>query len=211
MALRSITDTVHTLYDGVHGCIVTDGIVSAIEVVVDGTRQTDAADVKLACEVHRTGERTVTTDYYQSIDFLFLDILESLLSALCCHEFLRTCSLQHRTAGTDDTAHVLCGESLDLVVDQSIVTTIDTLHGESVVDSRTGHRTDRCVHTRSIASRSQNTYSLNLCHNYIYLIILYIIDTLIKKYAFLLVSGCVLHPLFSSLELSESLSLSDSS
>lgn len=112
MALRSITDTVHALYDGIHRSIVTDGVVSAIEVIVDSTRQTDAADIKLTCEVHSTGERTVTTDYHQRIYFLFLDILESLLSALCCHEFLRTCSLQHRTAGTDDTAHVLCGEVL---------------------------------------------------------------------------------------------------
>ena len=167
MALCCITDTVHALYDGVHGCIISDGIVCAIEVVVDGTRQTDAADIKLSCEVHRTSERTVTTNYYQSIDFLFLDILESLLSALLCHEFLRTGCLQHGTTGTDDTAHVLSGKGLDLVVNQAVVATIDTLHVETVVDSRTGYRTDSCVHTWSITSGCQNTYSLNLCHNYI--------------------------------------------
>ena len=167
MALRRITDTVYTLHDGVHRSIVTDGIISAIEVVVDGTRQTDAADIKLSCEVHRTRERTITADYHQRIDFLFLDILESLLSAFFCHEFLRTCSLQYRTTGTDDTAHVLSGESLDLVVDQAVVATIDTLHGETVVDSCAGHCADSCVHTWSITSGCQNTNSFNLCHNYI--------------------------------------------
>ena len=50
MALCSITDTVHALYDGVHGCIVTDGVVCAIEVVVDGTWQSNAA-AKKSCIV----------------------------------------------------------------------------------------------------------------------------------------------------------------
>ena len=110
MALCSITDTVHALYDGVHGCIISDGIVSAVEVVVDGTRQSDTADIKLTCEIHCSGKRTVTSDDNECIYFLFLDILKSLLASFHGHELLGTGCLQHRTSGTDDAAHVLCSE-----------------------------------------------------------------------------------------------------
>ena len=74
MALRRVTDTVHTLYDSVHGGVITDGVICTIEVIVDGTRKTDAANVKLASKVHRTRQRAITTNDYQCVNlFLLMD------------------------------------------------------------------------------------------------------------------------------------------
>ena len=51
MRVGGVADAVHTLHDSVHRGVVTDSSVSAIEVVVDGARQTDNGEVKLHTEV----------------------------------------------------------------------------------------------------------------------------------------------------------------
>ena len=54
MALGRIANAVYALHDGIQGCVVADGGVGAIEVVVDGTRQANTADVEFAGKLHGT-------------------------------------------------------------------------------------------------------------------------------------------------------------
>ena len=54
MGIGSVADAVHTLHDGVHRRVVADSGVSAIKVVVDGSRQTDNGEVELHTEVPGT-------------------------------------------------------------------------------------------------------------------------------------------------------------
>ncbi|CUQ62486.1 Uncharacterised protein [Segatella copri] len=153
MALRSITDAVYTFYDGIHRSIITDCIVCTIKVIINCSWQSDAAYIKLTCEIHRTCQRTVTANHDKRIYFLFLNRFKCLLTTFFGHEFLRTGCLQHRTTCADDTAYILCRKGFNFIIDETIVTTIDTFHSETVVDSRTGNRTDSSIHTWSISSR----------------------------------------------------------
>ena len=67
MALCSVSNAVHTVDDSVHCGVVADGIVGTVKVVVDGSGQSDAADVMLLSKVHGSSERTVTADNDQSV------------------------------------------------------------------------------------------------------------------------------------------------
>ena len=165
MRIRRITDAVNTLHDGVHRRIITNSSIGAVEVVVDGTRQTDAWEVEFHAKVTGTGERTVTTNDHKGVDLLLFAGLVSLLHTLGRHKLLTAGRLQDRTATGDDTRDVLRRELLHLTLDEAVVAAIDTLDVETVVDTCARHGTDGCIHAGSIATRRQNSNSLNLCHS----------------------------------------------
>ena len=165
VTVRSIADSVHTFHDSVHRCVVADGCVCTIQVVIYRTRQTDYRDVKLHTEIAGTGQRTVTSDDYKSINLLTFASLVSLLHTLRSHEFHRTGSLQDSTSSVDDTADILCRQRLHFAIDESFVATIDTFDCEIIINTGTCHGTYSGIHARSVAARGQQSDSLYLSHS----------------------------------------------
>ena len=164
MTVGSIADTVHTLHDGVHCGVISDSIVCAIQVVIDCSRQSDYGEVVLHTEVARTSKRSVTADNHQCVYLLLNTGLVSLLHALGCREFLRTCSLQDCTSACNDTTHVLGGKLLNLVVYQSLISTIYTFNLKTIVDAGASHRANSGIHSWCIASGRQDSNRFYLCH-----------------------------------------------
>ena len=152
MRIRRITDAVNTLHDGVHRRIITNSSIGAVEVVVDGTRQTDAWEVEFHAKVTGTGERTVTTNDHKGVDLLLFAGLVSLLHTLGRHKLLTAGRLQDRTATGDDTRDVLRRELLHLSLNQTVVAAIDTFNLKSVVNTSTGDGTNSRIHTRCITT-----------------------------------------------------------
>ena len=164
MALGCVADAVDTLYDGVHCCVVADGRICAIKVVVDSTRQADAANIIFLGEFHSTCQRTVTADNNQSVNAMGLDLLVSLLLALIGHELLGACCLEDSTARHNNAADILCCEVLNLAINKSIVTTIDSFYIKSIANTCTSHGTNCSIHSRGVATRSQDSNCLNFNH-----------------------------------------------
>ena len=88
MGLCGVPYAVDTFHDGVHCCVVSYGVVCAIEVIVYGSRQTDAADVELLCELHCAGQRAVTTNDNEGVDTFLHEVLIGFLLSLVSKEFL---------------------------------------------------------------------------------------------------------------------------
>ena len=175
MRVGCITNTIDALHDGIHSGVVADSGIGTVKVVVNGSWQADTGEVELHTEVASTCQRTVSTNNNQCI-YLFLHTsLVSFLHTLGCHKLLRACSLQYRTSAGHDTTYVLCGEGLNLVVNQPLVTTIYTFDCKSVVDTGTCHGTYCGIHTWCIASRRQDTNRLNLSHITFSLLLLLVI------------------------------------
>ncbi len=164
MRVGCITDTIDTLHDGIHGCIITDSRIGAIQIVINRTRQTDYREIELHTEVTGTSQRTVTTDNYQRIDFLLHTCLVSLLHSLGSWELLRTGCFQDSTTTGNNATYILGGKLLNLIMNQSLVTTIYTFNPKTVVNTGTCHSTNSGIHSWCIASRRQDTNCLNLCH-----------------------------------------------
>lgn len=68
---RGITQLVHALDDCVEGCVVADGGIGAVKVIVNGTRQSDNREVILSGQCLSSGKGTVASDYYQSVNSEF--------------------------------------------------------------------------------------------------------------------------------------------
>ena len=93
MALRSIANTVYTLHDSIHRRIVTNGTIRSIEVVINRSRQSNATEIILLCELHSTRQRAITAYHNQSINTFRHKIVVSCLSAFHCCKCFRACSL----------------------------------------------------------------------------------------------------------------------
>ena len=85
MALGSITNTVNTLHNCVHRCVISNGTVRTIEVIIYRTRQTDATEIKLLRKHHRTRQRAITTNDNQRINTLLNKVIVCLLATF--HRF----------------------------------------------------------------------------------------------------------------------------
>ena len=165
VGVRRVAYAVHAFHDGVHRRVVADGGVGAVEVVVDGAGQTDAGEVVLHAEVAGAGERAVAADDHQGVDLLLLARLVGLRHALGGHELLRAGGLQDGAAAGDDAADILRGEGLHLTLYQTVVTAVDTLDVETVVDAGAGDGANGRVHAGCIATRGEDANRLDLCHN----------------------------------------------
>ena len=160
-----ITYLVHTLHDGVQCGVISYGTVRTIQVIVDGTRQTDTGNIKLIGKDTSTGERTVTTYHHQGIDATLLHVLIRTLTTLGGLKLPAACRLQYRTSSLDDITHILRGEFHNLVVDKALVSTIDGHHSEVICYGCTCHSTNGCIHARSISAAGQYPDTINLSHS----------------------------------------------
>ena len=164
-----ITDLIDGLNNGVQGCIVSDCGIGTEEVIVDGARQTDDREVVFRGENTCSGQRTVTSDHHQRIDALCRHVVVGEFTPFGCFEFCAASRFENCTALLNNVADILCFERNDLVGDQTTITSHDAFDFKAVVNCGTSHRTDCSVHAWSIAARSQNTDTLDLCHNIPYL------------------------------------------
>ncbi len=165
MALSRVAYAVDTLHDGVHRGVVSYCRVGTVQVVVDGSRQTDTADVVFRCEYLRSGERAVAAYDHKRVYLFLLHRLVGFEHAFGSGELLAAGRLQYCSALHDYTADIFCSKRLYLAVDKSFVPTVDTLDIKSVADSGTCHGTYCSVHSRSITAGSKYTYCLDFSHN----------------------------------------------
>ena len=167
VALSSITYTVYTFYNRIHGSIVTDGIVCTIKVIVNRSWKTNTADIKVARQIHSTSKRSVSADNNKCIDFFFLYGLKSFLTTFVSHELLRAGCLQNSSTRTNNTTYIFSCKSLDLVINQSVVSTKNSFYRIAIIDGRAGNGTNSRIHTWCVSTRCQYTNRFNLCHNQI--------------------------------------------
>ncbi|OPZ95806.1 MAG: hypothetical protein BWY72_01954 [Bacteroidetes bacterium ADurb.Bin416] len=66
----SITDLIHCVQYGVQGCVITDGGISAINIIINGTWQAYNGVVKFGRENAGACQRTITTNHHQGINLL---------------------------------------------------------------------------------------------------------------------------------------------
>ena len=148
-----VADFVYGIQNRIQGGVVTDCGVRSVQVVVDGSRQTDTGHIKFLRKDACTGQRAVATDNHQGIDTLFLHVIVCYLPSFGRGKLFTACCFQDSTAQLDDVTYILAFEFFDFTGYQAFVTSIYAFNLKSVVDSRTCYRTDSRIHSRSVAAR----------------------------------------------------------
>ena len=165
MALCRVAYAVYTLHNGVQRSVVAYRRVGAIQVVVDGSRQSDAAHVILARKLHSSCQRSVSSNNHQRVNLLFLQCGIRLFLTLRSHKLLGARRAQYRSTLHNDARHILGSEWLHLIINEAVIASVNGFDVKPVAYSRTGYRTNSCIHTRRVATRGHNAYCLNLCHS----------------------------------------------
>ena len=86
MRRRGITQTVNRFYYSTQSGEVTDGVVGALDIVVDSARQTDAWEAHFS-QAFRTHVRTVTADNNQRINATLFQVFDSHRTHVFVAEF----------------------------------------------------------------------------------------------------------------------------
>ena len=147
-----ITDLIHAFHDRVQGRIITDRRIRAIQVIINRTRQSYDREIKLLSENTRSRQRSVTTDSDQGIDPMLLQLIIGLFSSLGSLELHATGGLKDCSAALNYITDILCLKLFNLIQDQPFVTTVNTFHSHSVINSGTCYRTNSGIHSRGITS-----------------------------------------------------------
>ena len=157
-----VADLVHAVNYGIEGGVISDSGVSAVEVIVNGSRKSDDRIVIFPGEFLRSCERAVTSYDNQCINTELDEIVVGLLHSLRSHKLHAPRCLEDCATPLDGIAHALGGELLDFSVDEALISTIDAHHFHSVENSRPGDGPDAGIHSRRITSRCKDADRLNL-------------------------------------------------
>ena len=129
-----------------------EGCIGAGKVVVDSARKTYNWQVIFFGQIGSTGDRAIASDDNKGINAVFLHILVCNLAAFGSLEVLRTSRLENRSTSCDNVTYALCLEFLDVVLDQALVASIDTIDFKAIENSSTCDGTNSCIHSWSIAT-----------------------------------------------------------
>ena len=160
-----VANLVHSAHDGVQRRVVADGVVRAVEVVVNGAGQPYAGHVVFVRKLQRSRQRAVAADDDEGVDVVLPEVLVRLLPSLHRAELLAARRLQDGTSALDDVAHALGGEVADLVVDESLESAVDALHLPSLVDGCSCDGSDGTVHAWGVSSRCEHADGVYLSHS----------------------------------------------
>ena len=93
----SITNFINCLHCCIYSCIKSDCILCAGNIQIDRTWNTDCVNSKIS-QLLCAGKGTVSTDYYQSVDSMFLTDFCTTLLSFRCTEFCTSCCIKNCTA-----------------------------------------------------------------------------------------------------------------
>ena len=161
MALGGIAQLVDHLQCGIHSGIVTDGIIGAGNVVVDGAGQADHRDAAV-CHLTGTTVRAVTTNDDQSIDAELTALCSALILTLFGLELQAAGRIQDGATGRDDIGNAAQVHFKALAIQQAIVAALNADHTEALVQACTDNGANCSIHTRSVAAAGQHTNRFDL-------------------------------------------------
>ena len=159
-----IADFVDTLHNGIESRVITDSCVGTVEVIVNGTRQTDNGHIEFLGKNAGASERAVAANHHERVDFVAAHVVISELSSLGSLEFGATCRFQDSASHLNDIRYILGFEFHDFIGNKTAISTVYSFNFKSAENSRAGDGADGCIHAGGIASGSKNAYTFYVCH-----------------------------------------------
>src|SRR5690606_20735170 len=157
MGSGRIPDLVDGFQCGIECCVKTDGIVSAINIIVDGAGTTNDGNAEFLAEDLCTSKGSVSTYCHQPFNAMLLQLGKGFFPTFFGREFAASGRFQNRTASLQDVAY---GQGLHLFNvsrNHSVVSIIYTVHIQFMEDTGSYHCPDTGIHSGSVPSGSKNT------------------------------------------------------
>ena len=135
----------------VHCGIITNGILCAGNIVVDGARQTNTGN-SVCGQICCATERAVTADDNQTLQTVLFAVFLCQEHAVFCAEFCASCGIEHGTASLNDAGYAQLVQRLNIIFNQTAVTALYAVHIHALFQCSANNSTYCCVHSRGIAA-----------------------------------------------------------
>ena len=160
MGLHGVAQTVDALHRRVGGGIKADGVIGAVDVVVDGTGDAHHGDTELG-QILRAAERTVAADGHQTVQPQQLAGVGRLPLTLLSAELVAPGAVQDGAAPVDDPADAGIVHFHEVPGDQTGIASADAYALDAAGQRAAYHRTDAGVHARCVAAAGQYADTLD--------------------------------------------------
>ena len=164
MRLTGILQLVDHFHASIHCSIITDGIFSTSNVVIDCTRQANASNA-LCGQICCTTERTVTADDNQTFQTQLLASLLCDFHACFCPEFCTSCCVENRTALMNNIRYAHFVHFKDVTINQTAIPSADAVYLDALLQSSPYNCTNSSIHTRCVPAACQ--YTNRFDHNFL--------------------------------------------
>ena len=151
VGMRSVAQLINKLHNGVHCGVVADGVLRALDIVVDSSGQTYAGDTCLR-KVSSASEGAIAADNHDACEIVsYADIL-SLEDILPLSEFLAACGENFCTAALDYISNISGGELDHIIVEQTVIAAANADNSEALLDGSSCNCTHCGIHAGSVAA-----------------------------------------------------------
>ena len=151
VALAGVAQAVHHCKNGVHSGIKAYCVVSAYNIIVYGSRYSNAG-YTVCGERGSTSECTVAAYGDNAVNSVILAGLNSLCHALGSLEFKASVAVKDSTAVVDDVGNVARRQRLYIALYKTAVATVDSYYLKPLVYRRANDRSYHRVHSGSIST-----------------------------------------------------------
>ena len=101
-----VTNSIDCFHNGVQSCVVSNGIIGAIQVVINGSRYSYKWDIKFAAEFSGTLKATVSTYYHASIDAVAHEVTIGFTASFLGTKLFTSGSSEDGTATLNNITYV---------------------------------------------------------------------------------------------------------
>ena len=154
MGLGGVAQFIDHFEAGVEGRVISDGLLTAGDIVVDGAGQADTGNPPLG-QILGAAERAVAADDYQPLNAVLPAGSHRFLHPLFGAELGATGGIQHGAAPMDDVRHAAQIHLHKVPVDQAVVPTVHAIHLHTLAQSGTDNGPHGGIHARSVPAAGQ--------------------------------------------------------
>ena len=154
VGLGGVADPVDHLHSRVQGRVISNGVIRAGNVVVNGAGHADAGNARTG-QVPGSAEGAVAANHHHAVNALFAAHVGGLLHAFGGVELGAAGGEQGRAAMLHDVGHAAHVHFLQIPIEQAIVAAHHAIDLHAKAQARTHHCAHRGVHAGGIAAAGQ--------------------------------------------------------
>ncbi len=157
-----VTNFINGFHRGIERSIIADGIISAENVIINGSRYADDLDTEFFAENIGTFKGSVTTDADHAINAVFPAIFKRFFASFVGFKFCGAGRFQDGTPFGNNMFHRARAHLNKAVRHQAVEAFTNAITIDFVVARRADHGAQRGIHARCITAGSKN-YNLFDC------------------------------------------------
>src|SRR5258706_14345890 len=146
MRIHGIPDLIYGLYGCIYCRIKANREITAIDVLVYCTCDTDTRDIEFLAEFDSASKGSVAANYHQAVNASFFQVGVSFFTTCLLKKLLASRGLKNRATTLNNICDGTGFHFHNIIFNHSLVATHDAIHFQSMKNACSYNRPDGCIH-----------------------------------------------------------------